>query len=144
MQLYLGEQWNLNGPLQTPGHGLPSNHFDLINSRFLVDGVDGGRWESLIAEYNALLKHKAWLQMAEVQWTFHSQSNHELPALNVWSDAYHDALRLMRKNPNVAAVELERHVRFAGFQQVDGKTYDIPVGEWRAGASNYTLLFASQ
>ncbi|GAB7327958.1 hypothetical protein MBLNU13_g00024t2 [Cladosporium sp. NU13] len=144
VQEFYKEQWNLNAPMQTKKFRLPSNHFDLINSRFLVDGVDERRWDLLVMEYKELLKPKAWLQMAEVEWIFHSQSNRHLPALEIWSGAYNSALAIMQKKPNVAADGwLEWLVRFKGFQQVNGSIHNIPIEEWRAGATNYTLLFTS-
>lgn len=145
MQEFYPEQWNLNAPFPTGRDWLEPKTYDLINSRFLVDGIDEERWQPLIREYEVLLKHKAWLQMVEVQWEFHSQSSHALEALDEWSKAYYGALVRMGRKPEVVAVErLEQLVRWAGFQHVDGKTYNVPTGEWRAGASNNMLLFTSQ
>ena len=133
MQEFYKERWNLNAPLPTDAYWLKSKTFDLINSRFLVDSIDEQRWEPLIREYRVLLKHQAWLQMVEVQWKFHSQSDHALPALNVWSNAYYEALRAMGKRPDVADSRLEQVVRFAGFQHTNATKHHIPIGEWRAG-----------
>jgi hypothetical protein len=145
VQEFYQRQWNLNAPLPTDAcRWLKSGTFDLINSRFLVDGIDVQRWEPLVLEYKVLLKHKAWLQMAEVQWKFHSQSNRDLPALKKWSKKYYEALCEMGKRPDVAEGPLEHAMRWAGFEHVNCTTHRIPVGEWRAGTSNYTLLSTSK
>jgi SAM-dependent methyltransferase len=127
---------NLNAPL-----GLAPSTFDLINHRFLVDGINTPRWDSLLPEYRELLKPGGWLQMVEVQWTFQSQSNVELPALKIWSDTYFEALHIMQKNPLVAR-DLERRVRFAGFERFQTKKHQISIGEWRRGTYGaiHTLL----
>jgi SAM-dependent methyltransferase len=130
-------QGNLNAPL-----GLAESTFDLINHRFLVDGINDPRWDSLIPEYLQLLKPGGWLQMVEVQWTFQSQSNVELPALKVWSDTYFEALGIMEKKPLIAR-DLERRVRFAGFERFQIDVHQIAIGEWRPGTYGaiHTLLF---
>jgi len=138
LDVYPG-RWNLNAPLKDAPdeYWLDNNRFHLINSRFLVDGINKERWKPLIEEYRERLKHQGWLQMAEVQWIFYSRSNHALPALTQWSDAFYEALRRMDKMPDIAC-ELEKFVRFnGGFQRVVSTTHDVPIGQWRQGMSNH-------
>ena len=134
-------QWNLNYPV--PRNDFPEGEkFDLINSRFLVDGIGKDRWEPLIGEYKKLLKRGGWLQMAEVQWIFHSKSNHALPELARWSEAFYDALRSKDRRPDVAS-KLDQFVRFGGFASADDKTHDIPVGSWRPGKCSHMFLLTA-
>lgn len=107
--------------------------FDMINSRFLADGINSNRWESLVLEYKLLLRPGGWLQMAEIQWEFHSHSDHDLTNLTVWSGTYREALLGMQKDPDVIR-RLERFARQAGFERVHGITRNIQVGNWRPGS----------
>lgn len=108
--------------------------FDLINSRFLTDGIDKDRWQSLIEEYKLLLKPRCWLQMVEVLWKFHSPSDQALSSLDEWSKAYMNALTLMQKDPDITESRLEWFARRAGFEQVHKNTRRVMVGNWRPGS----------
>jgi hypothetical protein len=134
-------RWNLNARFRDipDKHGLKPEEFDLINSRFLADGINKERWEPLVREYKLLLKPGGWLQMTEAQWKFHSRSGQDLPALKEWSETYHEGLRRMRKVPNIAG-SLEQIVRFAGFEHVSATTYDIQVESWRPGTRSRALI----
>lgn len=145
-------RWNLNARFSDDSskRQLKPEVFYLVNSRFLIDGIDEHRWEPLIQEYKELLVKGGWLQMAEVQWTFHSLNNQALPNLARWSSAYYTALRLMGKKPDVATrqlesrtIPLETHVRWAGFARVNGSIHDIPVGNWRPGTCGCMPLLYS-
>lgn len=127
-------QWNLNASFRSVPirNILQRQSFDLVNSRFLIDGINRGRWEPLIREYKELLKLGGWLQIAELGWTFHSEHGHNLPNLTSWSDKYHDALRQMEKKPDIAS-SLERLVRWAGFEGVQCEVHNIPLGGWNSG-----------
>lgn len=148
--------WNLNDPLtgalREAQDTLEHETFDLINSRFLTDGIDKERWESLTQEYKKWLKPGGWLQMAEVQWTFHSQSGQELPNLSRWSKAYSDALKGMHKDPDITTPKdpdittsrLEKHVRWAGFELVSAQVHDILLGDWHPGTCHaHVITFLS-
>lgn len=108
--------------------------FDLINSRFLTDGINKDRWQSLIKEYKQLLKPGGWLQMIEIRWTFRSQSDHALPGLNAWTDAYEKSLSDMQKDPKITASNLEWFARQAGFERVHKDTRRVLVGNWEPGS----------
>jgi hypothetical protein len=135
VHLFQRRRWNLNAPFLTAPFRREAGTFHLINSRFLADGINEPRWIPLIKEYWELLKPGGWLQMAEAQWTFRSQSNVDLPALKVWSDAYFGVLRQMQKNPLIAS-GMEHLMRFySGFERVEKTVYQISIGEWRTGTS---------
>lgn len=127
-------QWDLNDSFRrAPFEETRPETFDLINSRFLVDGIDEQRWTPLIKEYKALLREKGWLQMVELEWTFHSDSNQDLPHLTRWSNAYSLALRRTQKDPGIAG-RLERIMRLeAAFEQVEVEVRNIRLGGWPSG-----------
>lgn len=118
---------------------LKMDTFDLINSRFLSDGIDSERWPDLISEYRALLKPGGWLQMVEVNWCFQSDNGARLPHLEAWWNNYSMALRRMNRNPTVAG-HLFRLMAEAGFVHIETKDEDnrIPVGDWMAGNLPWT------
>lgn len=138
VQIFVPITWNLNAPFRSAPPEIKDKLWretlDLINSRFLADGIDSSRWEPLVKEYWKWLKPGGWLQMAEIHWTFHSQSGQELPNLGRWSKAYFDALgRYMQKNPDIATSRLEWLARWAGFEQVNAQVHDILLPDWRPG-----------
>jgi SAM-dependent methyltransferase len=127
--------WNLNISLQNARNEyVKPDMFDLINSRFLTDGINMDRWQSLIRECKRLLKPGCWLQMVEVRWQFDSPGDQALSHLTEWSDAYMDALNGMQKDSKVTESRLEWFVRSAGFERVQKITRRIPVGNWRPGS----------
>ena len=137
-------RWNLNARFRdAPSeYDLNPKKFDLINSRFLADGINKERWEPMVGEYKALLKPGGWLQMAEAQWLFSSRSGQDLPALRKWSSIYHGGLSRMRKTPNIAE-RLEQIVRFAGFERVSATTHDIQVEGWLPGTYGCVLILTT-
>jgi hypothetical protein len=70
--------------------------------------------------------------MVEVQWTFRSQSNTDLPNLMTWCDAYFNALRQMQKDPSIAS-NMEGLVQDARFERVEKTAHQVSIGEWRPG-----------
>jgi SAM-dependent methyltransferase len=110
------------------------DHFDMINSRFLTDGINKNRWPELVAEYKRLLKPGGWLQMVEARWKFFSGVEHDLPKLNAWSDAYKEAMDHMQKDPDITERRLEWFPRQAGFEKVQKETRRVPVGIWGPGS----------
>jgi hypothetical protein len=127
VQEFVPLRWNLNASFKNSP--LEDEALDLINSRFLTDGINGSRWELMIQEYKELLKPRGWLQMAETRWVFLSQSGRDLPHLDAWSNAYADALRRMQKNPEITR-DLERLVRWAGFEEVESQVHILPVQDF--------------
>lgn len=126
--------WNLNASFRlAPAEDeLNPERFDLINSRFLADGIDETRWPALIAEFKALLKPSGWLQLVEVDWTFQSDNGTRLPRLEAWWEHYSRALRRMQKKPTVAR-QLHSMLRNAGFQGTREQVYNVPIGNWPPG-----------
>ena len=134
MEEFSKVRWNLNASFKANlgEDRLKREVFDLINSRFLTDGIHKDRWASLVMEYKQLLKPHGWLQMAEVSWTFHSQSGQALPNLTAWSEAYSRALCLMDRDPQITG-RMEQVLAFAGFELVNRGIRRILVGTGRGG-----------
>lgn len=127
-------RWNLNETLSRIRPRLETG-FDLINSRFLADGVNTDRWPSLVRECWRLLAPGGWLQMVEPVWQFQSDIGEVLPCLEAWWNHYSDALRLMRKEARVGR-SLFGHLRVAGFQSIQFEDNNIPAAGWRDGMSD--------
>jgi hypothetical protein len=135
-------RWNLNERFH--GSGLHQEEFNLINSRFLADGVDGERWPSLVRDCFNLLVPGGWLQMVEPVWAFQSDLGQDLPCLEAWWNHYAEALRLMLKNARVGR-DLFEHMRVAGFRSITPETHDVPAAGWKDGMTDsaHTSLFVS-
>ena len=104
-----------------------------LNDSFRRAPFEEQRWTPLIKEYKALLREKGWLQMVELEWTFHSDSNQDLPHLTRWSNAYSLAMRRTQKDPGIAG-RLERIMRLeAAFEQVEVEVRNIRLGGWPSG-----------
>ena len=126
--------WDLNTSFRNaPAEFVRPDKFDMINSRFLTDGINFDRWLSLILEYKQLLRPGGWLQMAEIRWTFRSHSDHDLPNLTLWSNTHREALLAMQKDPDVTERRLEWYPRRVGFEHVEEQIHNVPVGSWRPG-----------
>ncbi|KAK0333797.1 hypothetical protein LTR94_019336 [Friedmanniomyces endolithicus] len=91
LQEFEKKRWNLNAPFRTDTSTsrLRREQFDLINSRFLAEGINTNRWRSYIRELKELLKPGGWLQMVELELVFQSDNGRLAPnasePLHVWS-----------------------------------------------------------
>lgn len=144
VQEFVKIKWNLNAPFRLARHpDLMRGVFHLINSRFLIDGINTDRWESLIGEYMELLAPGGWLQMIEFEWVFQSAKGQHLSNLERWWNLYSTALRSMRnrKDP-VIARRLYHLMARAGFERLTEERKDIPIGAWTNGAQ--VLLFVRE
>lgn len=127
--------WNLNASFRhyRRDDQVKPEKFHLINSRFLADGVDAGRWGALVGEYKSLLLPGGWLQAVEVDWMFrsgHDRNGRNLPHLQAWLNEYNRAQSLfMNKNPGVA-LDLQRLLTAARFDRIHRQIHQIPVGGW--------------
>jgi SAM-dependent methyltransferase len=128
-------RWNLNKPLYESE--LEQEQFDLINSRFLADGINEDRWRSLVRDCWRLLVPGGWLQMVEPVWAFQSDFGQVLPCLEAWWNHYAEALKLMQKDAR-AGRYLFDHMRAAEFQSITLKVHDVPAAGWKDGMSDPT------
>jgi hypothetical protein len=135
-------RWNLNEQLYRSG--LEREQFDLINSRFLTDGINEDRWLSLVRDCWWLLVPGGWLQMVEPVWAFQSDLGQDLLCLEEWWNHYAEALKLMQKNAR-AGRGLCDHMRAAKFQSITSKIHDVPAAGWKDGMSEsaHTSLVVS-
>ncbi|KAK3680938.1 hypothetical protein LTR37_021024 [Vermiconidia calcicola] len=133
---YRKKRWNLNARFRdAPAEDrLRRESFDLINSRFLTEGINTDRWSSYIRELKELLKPGGWLQMAEVQLHFQSSNGRLRDDSNLarWWQWYSYTLPLMGKNPRVGR-ELGRLLGSAGLRNVRSHSFDLPIGGWNPG-----------
>lgn len=130
VQEFVKVRWNLNASLR--GSGLRRQSFDLINSRFLAEGIDRQRWSSYIAELRALLKPGGWLQMVEAHLIFQSDTGRPKPNLEAWWTYYKRAMESINRDPGIAP-HLQRSMAGAGFANVVQKAFDVPIGGWKPG-----------
>jgi hypothetical protein len=121
-------RWNLNEPLYEAR--LEREQFNLINSRFLADGINEDRWCSLVRDCWWLLVPGGWLQMVEPVWAFQSYLGQDLPCLEAWWNHYAEALRLMQKNARVGR-DLLQHMRNAEFQSIWSEARNVPASGWK-------------
>lgn len=136
VQEYVKKRWNLNASFREDRSSdrLRPETFDLINSRYLAEGINTNRWSSYVRELRQLLKRGGWLQMVEIQFPFQS-SNGTLPDdsyLTRWWQWYSYALQRMGKNVRVGQT-LAEIMTTEGFQHVRPVMRDLPVGDWSSG-----------
>lgn len=138
IESFIRKRWNLNIPLRqdTSSDRLRPETFDLINSRMLIDGINGNRWETYVRELYALLKPNGWLQMVEFHAIFQSDSGRDAPFLSRWWDWYSQKLLQMGKNPRIAS-QLKPLMVNAGFTDVHYHVSRLPVGNWDPGSSPF-------
>ncbi|CAK4033396.1 Hypothetical predicted protein [Lecanosticta acicola] len=133
---WIRKRWNLNASFKTSGDmHLRPDTFNLINSRFLADGINADRWESYIKELKAMLEPGGWLQMVEVSMCFQSDSGllcADNSFLARWWQWYRAALIAMNKHPAVGQ-ELGSRMRDAGFERIQADMHRLPIGDWMAG-----------
>lgn len=100
--LFVKKRWNLNASFKTSRDpDLRPETFHLINSRFLTDGLNAGRWQEYVKELKDLLKPGGWLQMVETHNLFQSDSGQTPAFLERWWQYYQDTMTRMGKNPRV-------------------------------------------
>lgn len=137
VQEYVKKRWNLNASFRDDRSEdrLRPESFDLINSRYLAEGINTDRWPSYVRELRHLLKPGGWLQMVEIQFPFQSASG-LLPdesCLTQWWQWYSWALHRMGKNVRIGR-ELGQLLTAQGFQHVRPVSRDVPIGDWDPGS----------
>lgn len=133
VQDYDKKRWNLNLPFRDDRSNdrLRPETFDVINSRFLADGIDASRWQGYIGDLRRLLKKGGWVQMAEIIPHIQSENGRlsDESFLNTWWLSYSRNLEQMGKNVRVGR-ELEPMLAREGFEQIRSQVYNLPVGTW--------------
>lgn len=129
-------RWNLNAPFRddSSDNQLKPETFDLVNSRYLAEGINENRWPSYVRELRQVLKRGGWLQMVEIQFPFQS-NNGTLPddsCLTRWWQWYSRALGRMGKDIRIGQ-NLGHLMRQEGFRHVQALSRELPVGNWNNG-----------
>ncbi|KAK0851470.1 hypothetical protein LTR03_003981 [Friedmanniomyces endolithicus] len=138
LQEFEKKRWNLNAPFRTDTSTsrLRREQFDLINSRFLAEGINTNRWRSYIRELKELLKPGGWLQMVELELVFQSDNGRLAPnasePLHVWSQWYSHTMELSDKNPRIGRL-LGQHLQTEGFDSVSFVPRRLEIGRWTSG-----------
>lgn len=136
VQEFIKKRWNLNASFgaDKSDDKLWPETFDLINSRYLAEGINTSRWPSYVKELRQLLKIGGWLQMVEIQFPFQSY-NGSLPDesyLTRWWQWYSRALGNMGRNVRIGQ-DLGQLMNREFGQQVTFVTRILPVGGWSEG-----------
>ncbi|KAK4554610.1 hypothetical protein LTR86_008465 [Recurvomyces mirabilis] len=135
VQEFVKKRWNLNARFSTDRSAdrLRPESFDLINSRFLSEGIDTGRWASYVVDLKRLLKPGGWLQMIELEFLFQSHSGRlslELTEpLRLWTEWYDTTMRQSNRDPR-AGSRLRGHLDAAGFDEIQHYRRHLFVGSW--------------
>lgn len=148
VQEYVRARWNLNisfasDPRRAGKEGLRPESFDLINSRFVADGIDTSRWPGYVDDLRKLLRPgTGWLQMAEVELLFQSDNGmlryDNSEHLFVWQQWYANAMQRIGKDPR-AGRRLGAHMRSAGFRDVRERQIRLEIGAWNTSQSSILM-----
>ncbi|KAK5721781.1 hypothetical protein LTR15_006373 [Elasticomyces elasticus] len=130
------KRWNLNAPFnqdRDEDH-LRREEFNLVNSRFLAEGIDTNRWQPYIRELKELLEPGGWIQLVELDLRFQSDNGRLDPndgaPLVVWNDWYRQTMLHRNKDPRVGQ-RLHQYLQVAGFQQIyGGRPQRLEIGSW--------------
>ncbi|KAI1322991.1 hypothetical protein F5Y16DRAFT_384874 [Xylariaceae sp. FL0255] len=122
----------------------PSNHFDLINSRLVVGGINTNRWPGYIRDIFKCLRPGGWVQMVEIDMNAQSDNGSlgDNSGLRQWSQTYLYAMEQC-KNPR-AARRLGSWLRHAGFTDVDERMIPLPMCGWSESQREYDIGAANQ
>ncbi|KAL2109216.1 hypothetical protein VUR80DRAFT_2803 [Thermomyces stellatus] len=108
----------------------PSNHFDLVHSQMMADGIHANRWRQYIADIFRVTRPGGWCQMVEIY--FNAQSDNGTlthdHALRRWSRRYLRAAQRY-KDPR-APLQMEAMLRSAGFQDIESRMMTLPMCGW--------------
>jgi len=133
------KRWNLNAPFRQDRSDsrLQPGTFDLINSRFLVAGINGNRWATYIADLERLLKPGGWVQIVEQYPLIRSESGRAIPYLQEWWQRYSLSMVQMNKDPHISR-NLRAQLDRQGFENVRERVERLPIGNWDAGQSPFS------
>ncbi|KAJ9629893.1 hypothetical protein H2203_002277, partial [Taxawa tesnikishii (nom. ined.)] len=124
-------RWNLNNPFRSDGDELRRIRYDLINSRFLAEGIDATRWPAYIRDLRGRLTEGGWLQMLEFNLNIQSDSGRreEAHSLVTWMDHYSQAMQRLQRDPLVGN-KLQQYMAAAGLVDVRYERQRLPIGPW--------------
>ncbi|KAK4971259.1 hypothetical protein LTR28_013266, partial [Elasticomyces elasticus] len=110
--------------------------YDLINSRFLGEGINSERWPAYLRELISMLKPGGWLQIMEYYFNIQSDTGRmaEAPALQQWIRCYLQSMRALNRNPGIGRElqQLLRSDRRVVNMQAPAQL-NLPIGEWHTG-----------
>ncbi|EMC93131.1 hypothetical protein BAUCODRAFT_36800 [Baudoinia panamericana UAMH 10762] len=132
---FVKKRWNLNAAFRhdrSASRLLPES-FDLINSRFLAEGIHRSRWPSYIRDLKLLLKPGGWVQMVELELLFQSENgrlatNSSEPLIR-WSEVYRDTMLRNNKDPRIGR-QMGNLLNTAGFERVFTRSLRLNIGAW--------------
>ncbi|KAF2805662.1 uncharacterized protein BDZ99DRAFT_540279 [Mytilinidion resinicola] len=111
--------------------------FHLINSSFVGPGIHRGRWPYYVHDLKKLTARGGWVQMMEYSYFIQSDSGLLTPqhALSQWYAYYYQAMTMANGGDRDPAIggQLRQLMTNAGFSNVQGQTYSLPIGGWREG-----------
>lgn len=136
----------MNAPFRRDQATLAADKYDLINSRFVMDGVDANRWPSYVQDLFDRLRTRGWLQMTEIYLNIQSDSGriNEAPNLMRWWGYYSQGLEQQNKDPRAGTIvnrrantrpwaDLAELMQNAGFVNIKREQHSLPIGEWSEG-----------
>lgn len=141
---FLKKRWNLNNPFRSDGDELRRIRYDLINSRFLAEGIDATRWPAYIRDLRGRLTEGGWLQMLEFNLNIQSDSGRreEAHSLVTWMDHYSQAMQRLQRDPLVGN-KLQQYMAAAGLVDVRYERQRLPIGPWLGMSQRRRLGFLS-
>ncbi|KAL1883813.1 hypothetical protein VTK73DRAFT_8349 [Phialemonium thermophilum] len=122
----------------------PSNHFDLVHSRWMAGGINSDGWRNYMADIFRVLRPGGWCQMVEIY--FNAQSDNgtltDNNALRIWSREYIRSLQAL-KDPR-AALQLQNWMRDAGFVEVEAQVLTLPLSGWPSDPRERSIGIANR
>lgn len=125
--------YNLNDRLRDP-EVFQSRAYDLIHSRFVSQGIKGGRWPSYIHDMRLLLRPGGWVQIVEYYPLVQSDSGRltDQAALRRWWQSYEASMRRLNRDPRIGR-RLKDLMTQEGYREVVVEVEHLPIGGWHSG-----------
>lgn len=141
----------MNAPFRRDRATLSADKYDLVNSRFVMDGIDTNRWPSYVQDLFDRLRPRGWLQMTEVYLNIQSDSGriNEAPHLMRWWECYSQGLEQQNKDPRAGTImrvntrpwaDLAELMQNTGFVKIRREQHSLPIGEWPEGTRDISFL----
>lgn len=121
--------YDLNDRLNHPD--VFSRGYDLINSRFVNQGINRNRWNTYIRDMKALLRRGGWVQLIEYYPLIQSDSGllTNDSAVRRWWANYEPALAQLDRDPRIGR-NLANLLIQNGYQNVVQEMERLPIGGW--------------
>ena len=126
------KRWNLNREFRYGQVELARDKYDLVNSSFVLDGLDKDRWLPYTRDLHDRLRPDGWVQMMEADFNIQSDNGSPLENLPRWWELYSQALAERNKEPRIGP-KLAENMRIVGLTNVAHETKLLPIGDWHAG-----------